>query len=187
MKKKCSFIFLCFLAFFCLSCVSTNLPAGFKKVTSFSELTGTWASSHGEWEYPFELDGKKYLRYAYAATDDTQIWFDYAEQSGRSMEELWKKRFAIQNDIYSEKSPFPYSDANGTQIGRKLFVSNERIYSRVEILIPERIVAINFDFFVISKDGFILREHGLFHFASDIFTDSDADDEPYIKTAEQSK
>lgn len=183
--------FLGFLCVLCVSCVSTSVPSGFRAAKSLSEIQGKWVSSNGELEYPLALEGKKYLRYALVPSDDTAKWFEYADTNGIDVSELWKKRFVLAPYIYQKSGGsienFPYADENGTQIGRKFFVADEKIFSRVEILIPERLVAINLEFFAIRKDSAALRENGVFYLASDTFRDITADDTLYFKMGENQK
>ena len=133
-----------------------------------------------------EAGGKKYLRLSYPQSDDTLKWQKFAEKHHLDLSDLWEKRFALAENIYADsENPknleiFPYSDENGIQKGRKFFIVDERIYSKIEILIPERILLANLGFFVIRKDTKSLREFGIFHLASDKFPDIKASDAVYF-------
>lgn len=181
------------LLFVLVSCASTSgIPSDFRALSNLSDLYGTWMSSQGEYEYPFVVDGKKYLRYALAPTDDTAKWLKYAESHSLDLGDVWKKRFALSSAVYASENgeileQLPRADENGTQMGRKFFVSDEKIFSRIEVLIPERILSINLDFFLIRKDSLALRERNVFHLASDTFPDITADDTLYFKLKEGTK
>ena len=174
------------------SCASTGgISSDFRAVSNLSDLYGTWKSAQGECEYPFVIDGKKYFRYAFPQTDDTAKWFSYAESHSLDLGDVWKKRFAVASAVYQNQSgtieSFPVADENGTQVGRKFSVTDEKIFSRVEILIPERLVAINLDFFLVNKKRSYLRENGTFYLASDRFSDIKADTALYFKMGEQER
>ena len=161
-----------FLAFGLLfSCASTDssVPNGWYAATSLDDLRGYWVSTHSEYEYPLVTDGKKYLRYARTQTDDTLLWYDFAEKNHIEFEDLWEKRFSYAPMIYNE--PLPLADVYGTQRGRKFFVIEEKIYSRVEFLIPERFVISNLRYFMFRKDRTAMMERNYFRLASDYFPD----------------
>lgn len=103
------------------------------------------------------------------------------------LSDLWQKRFVYAPYIYSKAQTLeriPDSDENDIQSGRKFFISDEKIYSRVELLIPERLVAINLNFFVLRKDGKALKEQNVFYLASNKFPDIKSDDILYFKIGE---
>ena len=137
---------------------------------SLDDLEGVWESPGGAlYEYPFRADGKKYLRLAWKETDDTDLWKDWADRNGMDMETLWKLRFAYLSEIYGQ--PLPDSDAGGNQYGIKLSRRDGRIYSRMEMLVTERLIPANLGFFRMSpgKDSF--TEKGFLRLASDKFSD----------------
>ena len=173
------------ICFFFFSCASLSFNSDeWRTVSKISDLYGTWVSSQGEYVYPFELDGKKYIRYSWAQSDDTEIWKKFASSKEMDLSDLWEKRFSLAPYIYSSPEKFeniPDSDENDIQTGRKYFINDEKIYSRVEVLIPERLVSINLDFFILKKDGNALREQGKFNLASNKFPDIIADDTLYYK------
>lgn len=188
-NRKLVFLVLIASSWLLFSCVSTNFNSSdWHTVTNLSELHGTWISSEGEYNYPFLIDGKKYLRYCWNKTDDTLLWKKYAESSNMDLEELWQKRFALAKYIYSatiKNENLPDSDINGTESGRKFFLSDEKIYSRVEVLIPERLVSINLAFFALRKDSSALKEQGSFYLTSEKFPDIVADDTLYFKMKDE--
>lgn len=137
---------------------------------SLDDIAGIWECSNGFlYEYPFKIDGKKYMRIAWGETDDTRLWQSFAINKGYDLQTLWKIRFACLSDIYGEN--LPSSDALGTQLGLKLKNRNGRIYARKEMLISEKLLIVNLNFFVMSpsKESFI--ENGKIHLASDVFSD----------------
>ena len=151
--------------------VGTYTGAGdWKAATSLEELEGLWESSSGSlYEYPFRVDGKKYLRLAWKESDDTARWQAWATKNGYDMQTLWKIRFACLSDIYGQ--PLPVSDVNGTQYGVKLSQRGGRIYVRREMLISERLLLVNLGFFRISPDKDSFNENGRIRLASDRFDD----------------
>ena len=156
-----------------------------RKAASIADLTGSWKASDGSlYEYPFELNGKVYLRCAYPTEDDTGKWEDCAKYHFTSIDDLWAKKFSYVNEIYGKN--YPLSDSNGTQTGYKfscekdLFGKISRINSRREWLIPAFIVERNVSFFQISNKG-NLKEKGSFRMNSDIFDDLDSDGLVYSK------
>ncbi|MBR1537470.1 MAG: hypothetical protein IJ630_11090 [Treponema sp.] len=177
---------VCFLQ---VSCLSTNLTGDrWRSAQNLDELYGIWVSSTSEYVYPVEIDGKKYLRISYAKANDTEKWKKFASENDMDMSDLWQKRFSLASVIYStsEKTEIlPDSDENGTQKGRKFFIDDsdggEKIFSRQEILIPENLVAINLNFFLIRRDSFSLRENGEFHLVSNKFTDIKASENLFYK------
>ena len=182
-------LFVSVFSFLFFSCASATFNStGWKNVTALEELYGTWRSSRGEYTYPLEIDGKKYMRYALLETDDTIKWKEFAKNNDIDMADLWQRRFSLASSIYSTNEyaeVLPSSDENGTQKGRKFFITEtdgeEKVFSRIEILIPENLVAINLNFFMVRNDGFGLREQKVFHLASQKFPDIEADDTLYYK------
>lgn len=141
-----------------------------KAASSLADLEGTWESSGGSfYEYPFKVDGKKYLRLAWSESDDNDLWQAWASRNGYDMQTLWQMRFACLSDIYGQK--LPVADANGTQYGIKIFRKNGRIHTRKEMLISERLLLVNLGFFRLSPDGDSFVEHGSLRLASDTFPD----------------
>jgi hypothetical protein len=181
--KKSVFCFVSVFCFLFFSCLSSEISTKeWHPAQNLDELYGTWVSTKGEYTYPLEIGGKKYLRFALVRTEDTQKWKEYAELNEIDLSDLWNKRFALSRSIYStpdKTENYPEADENGTQKGRKLFLEDEKIYSREEILIPENILAINLNFFLIRKDGMSFREQGIFHLISQKFPDSRADEAIY--------
>ena len=144
-----------------------------------NELLGKWKSPKGEYEYPFIVDGKRYLRYAWKETDDTFIWESYASKNSMELADLWKKRYAYAPYVYNEN--LPISDKNGTELGLKLFMKNNRIYSRKEFLISESVLIVNLNYFSMRDDGKSFVESGSFNFASDKFSPIKSDFTEYVK------
>ena len=161
-------IFQLFLLFSCAS-TDSSVPQGWYAAASLDDIRGYWLSTQSEYEYPILVDGKKYLRYALAQSDDSRLWIDFAQKNGIGFEDLWEKRFAYAPLIYGEM--LPLADANGSQRGRKFFVNEDRIYSKVEFLIPERLVISNLRYFFIKRDRTALMEHNYFRLASNFFPD----------------
>ncbi len=138
--------------------------------SGLDELEGVWESSGGAlYEYPFRADGRKYLRLAWRETDDTELWKGWAARNNMDMEDLWQVRFAYLSEIYGQT--LPDSDANGSQYGIKLSRRNGRIYSRMEMLVSERLLPANLGFFRISPDKDSFTEKGFLRLASDKFND----------------
>lgn len=168
------------------SCKSTDVPSeeAFHPATSLEDLIGKWTSENGDYEYPFVVANKKYIRIASAQTDDTEIWNDYAETNEIPFADLWKKRFSYVQYVYAPEGymdRIPVSDSNGTEFGRKLTVHNGRIYSRLEMLVPEKILIANLRFFLLSSDGQSFIENKVFYLASDFFEDLTSDGTVYNK------
>lgn len=144
--------------------------SSWKAVTSLADLEGLWESSVGSlYEYPFRVDGRKYLRIAWRETDDTELWQSWAARQDMDMESLWQMRYACLSDIYGQK--LPVADANGTQYGIKLSRLSGRILARKEMLVSERLLLVNLGFFRLSPDGDSFVEHGSLRLASDTFPD----------------
>ena len=190
-NKRLSFLLLTVSSFLLFSCVSTFFKSSeWHEATNLSQIEGTWVSAQGEYSYPFLIDGKKYLRYSWSKSDDTELWKEFAASSKIPLEDLWARRFAFASQIYSSslsKETIPDSDVNGIETGRKFFLSGERIYSRVEVLIPERLLSINLAFFVLNRDASALKENGSFYLTSEKFPDLTADDTLYFKMKEASE
>lgn len=138
--------------------------------TSLADLEGRWESSVGSlYEYPFKVDGKKYLRIAWKEVDDTRRWQDWAAQHDMDMESLWQMRYACLSDIY--RQVLPAADANGTQYGIKISRLSGRILTRTEMLVSERLLLVNLGFFHLSPDRNSFIEQGSLRLASDVFSD----------------
>lgn len=164
--------------------ISENESEEWHPVVNISEISGRWISATGStYEWPLELNGKSYLHYAWAETDDTALWMDYARKHNLSLHDMWLRRYSLCKEIYGEMSPV--SDRNGTQFGYKLRqdVSLDEncpflIYSRQEFLVPIEIVEKNLSFFQMrGKDE--LMENGTFSFLSERFNVLTADNEIY--------
>ncbi|MBR4004422.1 MAG: hypothetical protein IKI90_01095 [Treponema sp.] len=158
-------------------------------ITNISQLTGLWVSEEGNlYEWPFELNGKTYLRYAWAETDDTKLWVDYAQKHNRDFMDVWNHRFSYMSAVYGRD--YPLADENGTQIGLKFRTdysrrySNDipfRVYMRQEYLMPINIAQQNLSFFMISGKNTI-KETGTLDFHSAIFNSLDSDGKTYTLT-----
>lgn len=168
------------------SAESRRAADSWKAVTSLADLEGRWESSVGSlYEYPFRVDGKKYLRIAWREVDDTERWQSWAARQDMDMESLWQMRYACLSDIY--RQALPAADANGTQYGIKLSRLSGRILSRREMLVSERLLLVNLGFFRLSPDGNSFVEHGSLRLASDVFSDISRGGTIYRKkTAEKS-
>lgn len=139
---------------------------------ALEELHGNWVSTRGEYTYPLVINGKNYLRFALTPTNDTDLWKNFANSRNMDLSEIWTKRFPLSQAIYSSPEKIdilPEVDENGIQKGRKFFIEDEKIFSRLEILIPERILAVNLNYFLVRRDGMSLREQGTFHLLSKKF------------------
>ena len=138
-----------------------------KKVESMDEITGLWRASYdgSEYEWPFVLNGKKYLRIAYTEKDVTEDFANYAKNHNMDFNKLWSHRYAYLGNIYGVKLqdgrlvPSPYSHENGIQQGIKLRADYTRSYSRNigfrifarnEILVPETIARNNASSFTLK-------------------------------------
>lgn len=186
MKRKfCLLLSIFCLSLFTFSCASSKkISENWKPVTNLSDLYGFWSSPEGEYSYPFVLDGKKYLRFSFPQTEDTQLWKDFAAEKKLPLQQLWEKRFSLAACIYSsgdKKIRIPDSDENDIQTGRKFSFNDDKIYSQKQILIPERLLAINLAFFAIRDDGQALKENKIFYLASDKFPDIKARASVYMK------
>lgn len=162
-----SVISISLLFFSCVSTPSTNSSSSSKKtewkrVTSISELKGTWnlcffSDEETEITYPFVIkkaDGTRapFMKFSEEKSDDTPSWQRKASELGISLEELWQKRFSYLGEIYDKKSVIQ-ADENGCEAGTKLFLENGRIFSQKTLLVPEKIVLQNLSCFQISSDG----------------------------------
>lgn len=157
-----------------------------KPLNSINQLKGLWVADDGSlYEWPFELNGKTYLRYAWTEADDTERWIAYAKLHNRDFMDVWNHRFSYINAIYG--NDFPLSDANGIQVGLKFRTdySNPyskdipfRIYRRKELLLPASLAKTNLSFFLLS-DGNMLKETGVMRFDSKLFKDQNADSKIY--------
>jgi|WetSurMetagenome_2_1015567.scaffolds.fasta_scaffold35698_2 hypothetical protein len=182
----CLFLTACTTAKFVPSDYTVvNLPPEdpFPLEPSLDDLRGHWEAIDGTWyEYPFISDGKTYLLFHIKATDDTELWFNYAGQHKMKISELWEKRYARAPEVYNSRVAFPVADGQGIQYGIRLESDNGRIYGNKEYLIPERILSVNLAFFKLSADKQRFIENGTFHLTSDFFTDlHTADDIIYEK------
>ena len=137
-----------------------------KKVESIDEISGLWRAYGGsEYEWPFVLNGKKYLRIAYTEKDVTEDFANYAKNHNMDFNKLWSHRYAYLGNIYGVKLqdgrlvPSPYSHENGIQQGIKLRADYTRSYSRNigfrifarnEILVPETIARNNASSFTLK-------------------------------------
>lgn len=155
-------------------------------VTKLSQLTGLWIADDGSlYEWPFELNGKTYLRYAWPEADDTEHWVEYAKLHNRDFMDVWNHRFSYIKGIYN--NDYPLSDANGTQVGLKFRIDYSRpyskdipfrIYRRKEFLMPESLAKANLSFFLVSG-GNMLKETGVMSFDSKVFNELEADGKIY--------
>ena len=155
-------------------------------VSNISQLTGLWIADDGSlYEWPLELNGKTYLRYAWAETDDTERWVAYAKLHNRDFMDVWSHRFSYISAIYGKD--YPLSDANGTQTGLKFRTDYSspyskdipfRIYRQQEFLMPAAIAEKNLSFFTISGKN-LIKESGTLNFHSNVFNSLDADDNIY--------
>ncbi|MBR6153904.1 MAG: hypothetical protein IKQ43_05655 [Treponema sp.] len=151
-------------------------------VRNISQIKGLWVSEDGAYyEWPFELNGKKYLHYAWPEADDTEHWVDYAKLHNRDFMDVWNHRFSYIKGIYN--NDYPLSDANGTQVGLKFRIDYSRpyskdipfrIYRRKEFLMPESLAKANLSFFLVSG-GNMLKETGVMTFNSTLFNSLTAD------------
>ena len=149
---------------------SRRAADSWKAASGLADLEGMWESSVGSlYEYPFKVDGKKYLRIAWREVDDTELWQSWAARHDMDMESLWQIRYACLSDIYGQK--LPVADANGTQYGIKLSRLSGRILARREMLVSERLLLVNLGFFRLSPDGDSFVEQGSLRLASDTFPD----------------
>ena len=179
-----SFITCIFFVFCIFSCKSVPKEETFHPATSLEDLTGIWKSENGEYEYPFVIGNKKYIRIATASTDDTELWNEYSALHGINFEDLWKKRFSYLQYVYVPDGyvdRIPISDSHGTEYGRKLEIRDGRIFSRLEMLVPEKILVTNLRFFMLNKNESVFKEDGVFHLASDVFTDLTSDGTVFVK------
>ena len=148
--------------------------------SSLDDLYGVWSCGSGFFEYPFQESGKKYLHIANNWQEDTQLWQEFADKNNTSLSEVWKMRYAVEKEVYTYTAAngknyttgFIRSDENGIQQGKKLKMdTNGRIFSRMEMLIPERLLVINLNYFLMSPDKTLFKENGTFRLASDVFDD----------------
>ncbi|MCR4734837.1 MAG: hypothetical protein K5829_07540 [Treponema sp.] len=186
MKKIFPLLFVFVIVFFVFSCKSTPqvVEEVFHPASSLEDLIGLWISENGEYEYPFLLGNKKYIRFANSATDDTEIWEEFAASHGMDLKTLWKKRFSFLPYIYvpeGYKDTIPLSDSHGSEYGIKTFIQDGRIFSRKEMIIPEKILITNLRYFLLSQDEKSFKEDGTFYLASDVLNDLTADGTLYFK------
>lgn len=141
---------------------------------SLDDLRGRWEASDGTgYEYPFEADGKTYLLVHFKFSDDTAMWQQYAADNKIDINELWDKRYSYISYVYNQKKPQIRADENGTQNGIKLQLDDNGHIIAGEIwLIPEKVLALNLHFFVITRDKTKFIENGEFHLMSSIFSTS---------------
>ena len=173
-----------------LNPISKSQSLIWRKVLSLETISGSWKSSDGcVYEYPFELNGRTYLRYAWAESDDTELWLSFAKERNMSYYDLWLKRFVFLAEIY--KAYYPVSDENGTQFGIKLRqdapLSGDtvpfRIVSRKEFLAPKDIAGRNVSFFL-AKGTDLIKEEGEFSFFSERFESMVSDGKEYRRYAD---
>ena len=155
-------------------------------VYNVSQLTGLWIADDGSlYEWPLELNGKTYLRYAWEENDDTERWVAYAKLHNRDFMDVWNHRFSYISAIYGKD--FPLADENGTQAGLKFRTDHSspyskdipfRIYRRQEYLLPASLAKTNLSFFLLSG-GNMIKETGVMSFDSKVFNDLDADGKIY--------
>jgi len=144
----------------------------FLPATSLDDLDGIWETADGNgFEYPFICDGRKYLRYYFRRTDDTWRWQRFAANHGIILSSLWQKRFACAPEVYEGRFMFPVADEQDMQYAIKIVQENSHIYGSEQYLIPERILAGNLAFFVLSEDRKKCIENGTFHTMSTKFPD----------------
>ena len=161
------------------------LAEKWRDVESLEQISGTWKSDDGcLYEYPFELNGTTYLRYAWAESDDTEFWLSYAKSRNMSLYDLWQKRFVFLYEIY--QAYYPVSDENNNQLGIKLRLESPlkddslpfRIISRKEFLAPKEIAEENTSFFKLKGKDFLMEE-GEFSFKSNRFDSIYSDGKEY--------
>ena len=191
MKFFVRFFIILFFSVLIFSCETTEeireepeveKTFSYHNATYLNELLGKWESQNGVYEYPFVVNGKRYMRYAWNASDDTSLWISYAEKKSIELSELWQKRYVYAAYIYNQN--LPVSDKNGTEMGIKLFKKNNRIYSRKEILISENVLLVNLNYFFMRDDGKSFIEKGSFNLASDKFSPLTSDSSEYVKTGD---
>lgn len=158
--------------------IQEDQPA-WKKIESLEEMTGLWRAENGcEYEWPFVLNGEKYLRLSFTEKDVTSAFADYAKKHNMEFDYLWAHKFAYLGRIRllelddGRKVPSPYSYDNGVQIGYKFredytkaYNNNIRfrVFIHEEILVPERIARNNVSFFMMMGND-SLKEDGKFDF-----------------------
>jgi hypothetical protein len=161
-----------------------------KKVTSLEQMEGLWISSNGNsYEWPFNLNRKMYLRFAWSEQDDTALWVSFAKNHNRAFSDVWNHRFSYINAVYGEN--LPAADENGSQLGIKLRADYSqpyshdvpfRIYARKEMLVPEQIAELNTGFFM--RRGDEVKESGEFDFHSFKFQNITSDGQIYLKSCD---
>ena len=193
-----AFVFAALCLVFTFSCLGTKTQESFSvhAAESLDEINGRWISETGkEYEWPVEINGKRFLRFAYTDTDVTEDFAEYAEKHGIAFSELWEKRFAYLSDIYSlkledgKRVSSPYASSNGIETGIILKAVNSefyddkipfRIFYHVERLFPENIAEQNISFFMICSSDSI-KENGVFDSFSNEFGIIQADGEIYLR------
>src|SRR5574344_372777 len=171
MKSFLSSVSVVIISFFIFSC-RTIRSESWKSASSLDQLAGKWETADGSgFEYPVEIDGKKYLKIYGVRTDDTDLWKKYAEQHHIRTAELWEKRYACAPAVYNSRYDFPAADRQDIQYGIKFGLESGNVYSRAEYLVPERILAVNLSFFCMSDDKQMITEGSVFHLMSDMFPD----------------
>ena len=171
MKSFLSSVSVVIISFFIFSC-RTIRSESWKSASSLDQLAGKWETADGSgFEYPVEIDGKKYLKIYGVRTDDTDLWKKYAEQHHIRTAELWEKRYACAPAVYNSRYDFPAADRQDIQYGIKFGLESGNVYSREEYLVPERILAVNLSFFCMSDDKQMITEGSVFHLMSDMFPD----------------
>jgi hypothetical protein len=156
----------------CLFSCRTVRTESWTPVSSLDQLAGKWETADGSgFEYPVEIDGKKYIQIYGIRTDDTDLWRKYAELHHIRTSELWEKRYACAPAVYNSRYGFPTADSQDIQYGIKFGLESGNVYGREEYLVPERILAVNLSFFCMSDDMQMITEGTVFHLMSDIFPD----------------
>lgn len=156
-----------------------------KAIEDISEISGLWQSTDGSiYEWPLELNGKNYLRYAWPEKDDSQLWLKYAQDHNMTLQDLWARRFSYISKIYGVF--YPSSDENGSQFGLKVRQEQSgideglpfHVFVREEFICPKDIAEKNIEFFM-KKGKKEIKEEGTFNFFSEKFSSLDADGKIY--------
>lgn len=153
-------------------------------IQHIDDLTGVWNSSAGTYIYPFELNGKAYLKYQWIPTRDDELWQKEAKAQQTTIRRLWVKKYSVLSSIYGLS--LPVADSNETEFGIHVKAQfkdeyTATIISRYEILIPETIVDKNLRFFMFSEDKEYMRETGIFRYYSNQFQNRKAEEVLYHK------
>lgn len=144
---------------------------------SINEITGTWETENGTFEFPVFIDGKEYLSITSTENKDSSLWRDYSLEKDIPITTLWDYKNIYIPQIYS--TDYPIADENGTQLGltleNKCFIDTNSalISSKKQLLIPILIVEKNLSFFKLSQDSTKLKTEGTFRFYSSKFNNID--------------